>query len=67
MTARTEEVAEFAVLPAEAVNCIKALEAANALDPALDAAMALFEPVVQISDGQVSDGLAQHGADRPPV
>ena len=60
----TEKVAEFAVLPAEAVGRIVALEAAHTSDPTLDAAMVLLEPVVQVGAGPMPDGLAEHGADR---
>ena len=56
-TAGTKETSEFAVLLAEAVGGIVALEAAHTSDPALDAAMILFETVVQVGAGPVPDGL----------
>ncbi len=65
--ARTEEISEFTVLATEAAGCLMILEAAHTSDPALDAAMVLFKPVVQVGAGAVPDGLAQHAADRPRV
>ena len=45
MTAtRAKEVAEFAVLAAEAAGRVVALEAAHAADPALDAAVVRKRP-----------------------
>ena len=44
---RAEEVAEFAVLFAEAVGGVMAREAAHTSDPALDAAMVLLKAVVK--------------------
>ncbi len=65
--ARTEEIAKFAVLPAEAMGGVVALEAAHTSDPALDAAMVLLKAVVEVGAGAVADRLAQHAADRPRV
>ena len=62
-----EEVAELAVLSTEVMGCLVALEASHTSDPALDAAMVLFQPVVQVGAVPVPDGLAQHAADRPGV
>ena len=67
MASGAEEISEFAVLPAEAVGGVVALEAAHTSDPALDAAMVLLEAIVQVGAGAVPDRLAQHAADRPRV
>ena len=58
---------EFAVLSAEPVGEVMALEAAHTAYRALDAAMVLLEAVVQLGSGPVPDGLAQHRADRPGI
>ena len=55
-----KEVAEFAVLSAEAVGSVMAREAAHTSHPALDAAMVLLEAVVQVGAGAVADRPAQH-------
>ena len=65
--ARAEEIAEFAVLAAEAVGGIVALEAAHTADPTLDATMVPLEPVVQLCAGAMPNLLALHAADRPRV
>ena len=54
---RAEEVAEFAVLAAEAVGRIMVLEAAHVSDPPFDAAMVLLETVVQVGASPVADPL----------
>ena len=59
----TEEVAAFAALAAEALGRLTALEAAHTSDPALDAAMVLFEAVVQVGAGAVPDGLPRGPSD----
>ena len=68
MTAtRVEEGTKFAALAAEAVRCVVALGAWHPSNPALDTAMVLLEPVVEVGTGPVADLLAQHAADRPQV
>jgi hypothetical protein len=44
----TEEITEFALLAAEAAGRVMVLESASTSDPALDAAVVLFETVVQV-------------------
>ena len=64
---RAEEISELAVFAAEAVGGVAALETAHTSDPALDAAMVLLKPVVQVRLGAVADRLTQHTADCPGV
>ena len=61
------EVAEVAVLSAEAVGGILALEAAQTSDQSLDATVVLLEAVVQVGAGAVPNRLAQHAADCPRI
>ena len=69
-TAGTEKIPEFTMLATEAVGGTVALETAHASDPALNAAMVLFEAVVQVGAGAVDQPtssspeqmLVEHGA-----
>ena len=55
------------MLATEAAGCLIVLEATHTSDPALDAAMVLFKPVVQVSTRPVPNRFAEHAADRPRV
>jgi len=53
--AGTREVAEFIMLSAKTLRRVTILEAAHTSDASLDAAVILFEPVVQVGARPVQD------------
>jgi hypothetical protein len=57
--AGTQEVAEFIMLSAEAIRGVMVFETAHTSDASLDAAVILFEPIVQVGARPVSDPPAQ--------
>ena len=66
-TAWTKKIAEFAMLATEAAGGVVALEASHTSDPALDAAVVLFQTIVQVGAGPVPDRPAQHREDRSGI
>jgi hypothetical protein len=62
MRARAQDVAEFIMLSAKSLRRITILEAAHTSDASLDAAVILFEPIVQVGARPVQDPPTQ---DRP--
>jgi hypothetical protein len=57
--AGTQEVAEFIMLSAKAFRRVMSLEAAHSSDVSLDAAVILFESVVQVGARPVQDPPTQ--------
>ena len=57
--AGTQEVAEFIMLSAEAIRTVMILETAHPSDASLDAAVILFEPIVEVGARLVPDPPAQ--------
>jgi hypothetical protein len=62
-----EEVYQFVVTSAEPGSGRTVLEPAHWLVSAVDTAMILFDPVVEITIGSMEHTLAEFGPDRPPV
>jgi hypothetical protein len=63
--AGTQEVAEFIMLSAEAIRRVMSHETAHTSDASLDAAVILFEPIVQVGARPVPDPPAQGRPNRP--
>ena len=59
MGAGTQEVAEFIILSAKALRRVMILETAHTSEASLDAAVSLFEPIVQVGARPVPDPPAQ--------
>ena len=65
--AKAEEVAEFIVSPAEPGGRSRAFETPHGPIAAFDAAVVLFQPVVQVATGPVPHIFAEFGGDRAGV
>src|ERR1700743_2938092 len=64
---RSEVVAEFVVASTKPGSGLAALEPSHWLVSALDAAMILLNPVVEIAAGPMARTVAEFGLDRPWV